>query len=53
MMGKILGGVVAGIFAGAVTVEILKRRKKTGLSRRFRRLWNMADRALDRVAAVF
>ncbi len=49
-MGKILGAVVAGIFIGAVAVEILSRRKKPGLTRKLR---NMANNALDRVAAVF
>ena len=49
-MGKILGAVVAGIFVGAVTVEILKGRKKPGLTRKLR---NMAGNALDRAAAVF
>jgi hypothetical protein len=53
MMDKILSGVVIGIFVGALTVEILRRRKKPGLSRKFRKLRNMADNALDRVAAVF
>lgn len=53
MMGKILSGVVVGIFVGALTVEILKRRKKQGLTRKCRKLWNMADNALDRIAAVF
>lgn len=52
-MEKILGGVVVGIFVGALTVEILRRRKKSGLTRKFRKLWQMADHALDRVAAVF
>jgi len=53
-MDKILLiGVVAGIFVGALTVEILRRRKKPGLTRKFRKLCNMADNALDRVAAVF
>ncbi len=53
-MGKIsLSGVVAGIFVGALMVEILRRRKKSGLPRKFRKLCGMADKALDRVAAVF
>ena len=52
-MGKIMGGVVAGMFAGALAIEILKRRKKKGLSRKFRKLRNMTNSVLDRVAAVF
>ncbi len=53
-MDKILlSGVVAGVFVGALAMEILKRRKKTGLTRKFRKLRNMADNALDQVAAVF
>ncbi len=52
-MEKILGPVVAGIFVGALTVEILRRRKKSGLTRKCRKLRNLADHLLDRVAAVF
>ncbi len=52
MMEKILCGVVGGIFVGALAVEILKRRKKTVLTRKFQKLWNMANGALDRIAAA-
>ncbi len=51
MMGKILCGVMGGIFAGALTLEILKRRKKP-LCRGFRRLRNKVDSTLDRIAAA-
>jgi uncharacterized membrane-anchored protein YhcB (DUF1043 family) len=52
-MGKILSGVVAGIFVGALTVEIMNRRKKQALTRKCRKLWNMVDNTLNRIAAVF
>jgi len=52
MMGKILCGVVGGIFIGALTVEILGRRKKPLLNRKCRKLRKMADNCLDRMAAV-
>ncbi len=49
-MNNALGGVLAGIFIGALTVEILHRRKKSGLTGKFRR---MTDCTLDRVARAF
>jgi len=52
-MGKFLSGVVAGIFVGALTAEILNRRKRLGLTRKFGKLWNVTDNALDRMVAVF
>lgn len=49
-MNNVLGGVLAGIFIGALTVEILRRRKKLRLARKFRKATN---RALDQIAGVF
>ncbi len=51
MVDKVLLGVVGGIFVGALTLEILKRRKKP-VCRRFRKLRNKADSVLDRIAAA-
>lgn len=49
-MNNVFAGVLAGIFIGALTVEVLHRRKKSGLTGKLRR---MTDYTLDRVAGVF
>ena len=49
-MNQLLSGVLAGIFVGALTMEIVHRRKRsrfTGKCRRF------TDCTLDRVAGLF
>ena len=51
-MGKVLIGVVAGVFVGAMAVEILEQRKRTKKPRLIRKLQQMANKVQDRVAAA-